>query len=738
LTGLHAAQGILNKAVQGTVPPLSAAQKAQASYALIMSQTKTAQGDFSRTSGGLANQQRILKAKLTDVSAEIGTKLLPIALKLATMLGSLVKFVERNRTAFMALAGAVVGVSVAFRVVQAAMALYHAQLAINHALTVLSQSTLGVWIGVKYLEASAWVRSTAAMAAHRIGMIASTVATKIATVATYAWGAAVRFASGPIGWIIAGIALLVGAIVWVATKTTWFQTAWKYSWNAIQAVVKWAWQNAILPVFKLLKWWFVDVLFGAAKKLLSGIKSAWSGIASAVMIVFRFLRDKIFYPIRDFFTKTIPGWGTTMKTRIVGAFSSATNGVKTAWDKLKNILKAPVKFFVDVVYNNGLRKAWNATVGKIPGVPNLPPMSVRWEKGGPVVGGVPGKDSVHGLLMPGEHVLTTAEVDAMGGQKAVFAFRRNLHHGGRMVADMRGQVAHAAKGGWIPDPIKTVAGKVGGVLSKGFSWATDFTKGIAAKALDTVFRPIRSLVNGIVNRFPGSGMMGTAVKAVANQGFDKMISFVKGKALDDIPGGKTAAAALKWARSQKGKPYIWGGVGPRGYDCSGLMSAIENVIRGGSPYSRRWATGAFSGGSTPNGWARGLRSGFEVGITHAGVGHTAGTLAGVNVESSGGAGVRVGAGARGSHNSMFPSWYGFRSLKYDQGGFLPPGDSLVTNQTGRWETVVPPDSSTPVQVTVIVQGNVISEKDFVQRVTPAIRDAILKSQGRNAGRFMEK
>jgi peptidoglycan hydrolase-like protein with peptidoglycan-binding domain len=32
-----------------------------------------------------------------------------------------------------------------------------------------------------------------------------------------------------------------------------------------------------------------------------------------------------------------------------------------------------------------------------------------------------------------------------------------------------------------------------------------------------------------------------------------------------------ALAALHFARHQKGKPYQWGGVGPKGYDCSGLM-----------------------------------------------------------------------------------------------------------------------------------------------------------------------
>ena len=56
---------------------LDAAAKSQASYALIMEQTTLAQGDFARTSDGLANQQRILGAKFEDLKAKVGKALLP-------------------------------------------------------------------------------------------------------------------------------------------------------------------------------------------------------------------------------------------------------------------------------------------------------------------------------------------------------------------------------------------------------------------------------------------------------------------------------------------------------------------------------------------------------------------------------------------------------------------------------------------------------------------------------------
>jgi hypothetical protein len=86
------------------------------------------------------------------------------------------------------------------------------------------------------------------------------------------------------------------------------------------------------------------------------------------------------------------------------------------------------------------------------------------------------------------------------------------------------------------------------------------------------------------------------------------------------------------------------------------------------------------------GWHRNQKSGFMIGVTGAGVGHTAGTLLGHNVESSGSGGVRVGGGARGFNNGMFPHRYG---LKFDRGGLLPEGWSQVYNGTGRPEPVFP-------------------------------------------------
>lgn len=81
---------------------LTASQKAQVAYSLIMQQTKTAQGDFARTSGGLANQQRIMAAEFDNAKASLGAGLLPIMTKaaeiLSTWIPKITDFVQHNKT----------------------------------------------------------------------------------------------------------------------------------------------------------------------------------------------------------------------------------------------------------------------------------------------------------------------------------------------------------------------------------------------------------------------------------------------------------------------------------------------------------------------------------------------------------------------------------------------------------------------------------------------------------------
>jgi len=70
--------------ISTTKNALTPQQKVLAAQKVIFEQTTAAQGDFARTSGGLANQTKILSAELENTKLVIGEALLPIVLELVT------------------------------------------------------------------------------------------------------------------------------------------------------------------------------------------------------------------------------------------------------------------------------------------------------------------------------------------------------------------------------------------------------------------------------------------------------------------------------------------------------------------------------------------------------------------------------------------------------------------------------------------------------------------------------
>lgn len=81
---------------------LSESAKVQARYALILEQTANAQGDFARTSDGLANKQRIAAAQMANAGAQLGNLLLPAVTVGATLTAT---FAEQTGTLAAALEG---------------------------------------------------------------------------------------------------------------------------------------------------------------------------------------------------------------------------------------------------------------------------------------------------------------------------------------------------------------------------------------------------------------------------------------------------------------------------------------------------------------------------------------------------------------------------------------------------------------------------------------------------------
>lgn len=107
---------------------LTDGEKAQATYMLMMKGMGDATGDFERTSEGAANKQRIAKAEMANMTAEIGQKLLPVQVKLTEaklafakvltekvvpQIEKIVKWFQQHKGVALALAGVVGGILVA-------------------------------------------------------------------------------------------------------------------------------------------------------------------------------------------------------------------------------------------------------------------------------------------------------------------------------------------------------------------------------------------------------------------------------------------------------------------------------------------------------------------------------------------------------------------------------------------------------------------------------------------------
>ncbi|QJS13212.1 hypothetical protein HKX69_30000 [Streptomyces argyrophyllae] len=418
----------------------------------------------------------------------------------------------------------------------------------------------------------------------------------------------------------------------------------------------------------------------------------WNGAKNTLGTIFTTINGKV------------TGFATGMKT----AFTNLKNALGTIWDGIKGKISGPVKWVVDHVYNSGIRKMWNTIAGKVSGSLTLPAISLGFSKGGVVPGTRSNVDSVPAMLAPGERVLSNNEVDQLGGHRAIDAMLgkdQPTRTGGNPSQQeekrrYQGPVQHFDSGGIVGTITSGAKGLFGGALD----WGKDLIIGGLKKAAQ---KAISSLVRPLINMIPGGGF-GSLLKGLSNRTLDSMLGFL-GNEDKKAKGGPAVQRALTWAKSQSGLPYQWAGNGNPSWDCSGFMSAIESVIRGEKPH-RRWATGAFVGNNGPSGWVRGLQSPFMIGITNAGVGHTAGTLAGIHFESSGGRGVHYGKTARGYNDPLFTSQWGFApATKYDTGGLLQPGATLAINKTGKPEAVLTAEERAAFQSIVRGGGSVTIE-----------------------------
>jgi len=195
---------------------LTAQEKVTATLAVIQRDAASATGDFARTSDGLANQQKALRAATENMAAEVGEHLLPVALEMTAAALDTLTWMGDHETAATALAITIGTLSTAIALAAnwqkiqttASTIAVGAEWAWGAAKTA-SNAITGRAIPIKAADAAATDVSTAA-----IGRLST--ATAVATATTSANTVANKSSTSSLGKLSKGAGVAAAAMAFMA------------------------------------------------------------------------------------------------------------------------------------------------------------------------------------------------------------------------------------------------------------------------------------------------------------------------------------------------------------------------------------------------------------------------------------------------------------------------------------------------------------------------------------------
>lgn len=367
--------------IKTTKDALTPGAKAQAAYALIMKDSALAQGDFARTSDGLANRTRILKARFADIQAEIGTKLLPVAVALA---GFMLNTLGPAFAKISSFVGKAVG-------------------AFKEAFT--AQSTLGEW------EAHGVIEQLGVVAAKVFGWIKENVPPILQAIGGFIKTEVIPAIQSLAKWVRDDLGPAFGKLAKSFKEEIWPVLEEK----VIPALKKLATfiKDEVLPILGKVVVFIVGELIPALFKVINWIST------EAIPAIARFV-ERVYGIVKPWI-EVAASIAMTIADIIVKLWNFAFEVKEFVFDVRDNLwaigeaIWAPFKWAFDKI-----QQAWDNSIGKIVdklgsvggfvggAVGKIPGFATGGMVGGPV--GVPRLAVVHG----GEQVLTPAQ-QRMGG-----------------------------------------------------------------------------------------------------------------------------------------------------------------------------------------------------------------------------------------------------------------------------------------------------------------------------------
>jgi phage-related protein len=269
----------------------------------------------------------------------------------------------------------------------------------------------------------------------------------------------------------------------------------------LRPVIEFLWKFILKPILQALGLAFqvaaaiIKVAIGLILIALKALGMLFAAVYNEwIKPIWDKLVKNVFRPMADWITKHIkPHW------------DKAIDGLAKKWSELSKIFGAVTKIVIKYALNEGLLKGYNWLADKF----NISPKNVKipeptgdwytksaFAAGGAVYGpGPKGRDSVRAVLAPGEHVLTAKEVDAAGGQSAIYAWRRELvRQRGHQHFARGGAVGRRGTGDGFGDWLKNTGKRIG-------KKATDVFEGVE----DFLRNPVKSLADlakGLLDKVP--------------------------------------------------------------------------------------------------------------------------------------------------------------------------------------------------------------------------------------------
>lgn len=388
--------------------------------------------------------------------------------------------------------------------------------------------TAGAWVASSARTVGALAMQGAAFVAQKAVMVGGAVATGVMTAAQWALNSAML--ANPITWIVVAIVGLIAVIVLIATKTTWFQTAWTATWNFVKAIFTGAW-NGIKTAFEVV-WNFIKdnwqtilmvitgpigIAVGLVIKywdqIKAGFAAAWEFIKNAAAAAVNWIVGKwndfvlglilIKDRVVTFMTQmweTIKGAAGAAKDWIVGKWDefvgfitglpgrvgSALSGI---WDSLKNGFKEAINFIIDGWNNFRLDFSFtipivNKKISFVVDTPNIPRLADGGKAGvrdGKLWGPGTGRsDSILGMGLDGMPTALVSRDEFVMNAKSTRMFLpllRLLNKGGAAAKSMLGRLPRFANGGVSREPYGLPVGSSISYGAEGFpAWVYEVGK----------------------------------------------------------------------------------------------------------------------------------------------------------------------------------------------------------------------------------------------------------------------